>query len=136
MFKGKSLFAIIHSGGLAMYILLFCSVLSLAVIIERLIYYRKKARQNEVVLDDELSARLASTDNQSDVASLAIVDSDIMQMQKYISKLRGDYADVLLLHYVQDLPISEVANALGKSEGAVRVMLHRALEELRGFYEQ
>jgi biopolymer transport protein ExbB len=44
MFAGKNIFAVIHSGGLAMYILLFCSVLSLAVIIERIIYYRKKSR--------------------------------------------------------------------------------------------
>jgi len=44
MFTGKNIFAIIHSGGLSLYILLFCSILSLAVIIERMIYYRKKSR--------------------------------------------------------------------------------------------
>ena len=44
MFKGKSIFAIIHIGGLAMYVLIFCSILSLAVILERLIYYKRQSR--------------------------------------------------------------------------------------------
>lgn len=44
MFEGKNLWAIIQSGGWAMYILLFCSVLSLAVILERVIYYRLKSK--------------------------------------------------------------------------------------------
>ncbi len=98
-------------------------------------YFRKKARQNEVALNDELSAQLASADSQSDAANLAIINSDITQMQKHLSQLRSDYADVLILHYVQDMPIGEVAHVLEKSEGAVRVMLHRALEELKQFYE-
>ena len=44
MFKGKTIWLIIHSGGFAMYVLLFCSILSLAVIFERIIYFRKKSR--------------------------------------------------------------------------------------------
>ena len=48
MFQGQSIWAVIHTGGFAMYILLFCSVLSIAVILERLIYYRKKSRVKRV----------------------------------------------------------------------------------------
>ena len=44
MFEGKSVWEIFRIGGFTMYILLFCSVLSIGVIMERLIYYRKKAR--------------------------------------------------------------------------------------------
>ena len=41
MFKGKTIWLIIHSGGFAMYVLLFCSILSLAVIFERIIYLER-----------------------------------------------------------------------------------------------
>lgn len=44
MFKGKSIWQIIQLGGFAMYVLLFCSVLSLAVIAERVLYYRRMSR--------------------------------------------------------------------------------------------
>jgi biopolymer transport protein ExbB len=44
MFEGKSMLEIFRIGGFTMYILLFCSVLSLGVIIERLIYYARKSK--------------------------------------------------------------------------------------------
>ncbi|HBU69553.1 MAG TPA: hypothetical protein DEE98_04120 [Elusimicrobia bacterium] len=48
MFEGKSLFEIFHMGGFTMYILLFCSVLSLAVIIGRLFTYSSKSRIDKI----------------------------------------------------------------------------------------
>jgi biopolymer transport protein ExbB len=44
MLKGMSLWMIINTGGAAMYILLLCSVFSLTVIVERLMYYRRQSR--------------------------------------------------------------------------------------------
>jgi biopolymer transport protein ExbB/TolQ len=44
MFEGKSLWQIFHIGGFTMYILLFCSVWSFGVIINRLIDYAAKSR--------------------------------------------------------------------------------------------
>jgi len=38
------LWQIIETGGITMYILLFCSILSLTVIIERLLYYRRRSK--------------------------------------------------------------------------------------------
>ncbi len=43
MFKGQSIFAIIHAGGFTMYMLILCSVISVAVIIERLLYYKNRS---------------------------------------------------------------------------------------------
>jgi biopolymer transport protein ExbB len=64
MFKGQTIWAIIHTGGFAMYVLLFCSILSLGVILERLIYYRKKSRVKRVdfikSIKSELNAGRAS----------------------------------------------------------------------------
>lgn len=39
---------------------------------------------------------------------------------------------VIVLRYLEDLPAAEVADILGKREGAVRATCHRALENLRG----
>jgi biopolymer transport protein ExbB len=38
------LWQIIETGGITMYVLLFCSILSLTVIIERLLYYRRRSK--------------------------------------------------------------------------------------------
>ncbi len=46
MFAGKTILEIIQIGGFTMYILLFCSFLSIAILVERIIYYRKRSKTN------------------------------------------------------------------------------------------
>ena len=45
-------------------------------------------------------------------------------------ELRADSFRAVWLHYHEDLPLREVAQVLGKREGAVKVMLHRARKSL------
>ena len=47
-------------------------------------------------------------------------------------KLPPPYAEVLRLHDLEDRTISEVAEAMGRSRGAVCMLRLRALEQLRG----
>lgn len=44
MFAGKTIWEIIQIGGFTMYILLFCSFLSVTILLERIIYYRRRSR--------------------------------------------------------------------------------------------
>jgi biopolymer transport protein ExbB len=44
MFAGKTVWEILQIGGFTMYILIFCSILSIAVFLERIIYYRKRSK--------------------------------------------------------------------------------------------
>jgi biopolymer transport protein ExbB/TolQ len=44
MFEGKTVWGILQTGGFTMYILLFCSVLSVTILLERIIYYRKRSK--------------------------------------------------------------------------------------------
>ena len=48
MFEGKNILEIINMGGFTMYILLFCSVLSLGVMLAKLASYRRKSRTGRV----------------------------------------------------------------------------------------
>jgi biopolymer transport protein ExbB/TolQ len=44
MFTGKSIWEIVQIGGFTMYILLFCSILSITILLERILYYRRKSK--------------------------------------------------------------------------------------------
>ncbi len=55
MFAGKTFLEVIQIGGFTMYILLFCSFLSIAILLERIIYYRKRSKTNRT----EFMARIA-----------------------------------------------------------------------------
>ncbi len=48
-----------------------------------------------------------------------------------LTRLEPDQQNVLLMKFVEDLSNKEIADALGKTEGAVRVIQHRALKQLK-----
>ena len=48
-----------------------------------------------------------------------------------IAGLKRDHRDVLLLRFFGDCSVTETAKAMGRNEGAVRVLQHRALAALR-----
>lgn len=48
-----------------------------------------------------------------------------------IKKLKNIEADVVTMRFIDDLSIKEVALAVGKTEGAVKLIQHRALEKIK-----
>lgn len=59
------------------------------------------------------------------------LDSDMATVKNCLTKLNNDYQNVLVWKYIDGYSNKEIAEMSGKSEGAVRVMLHRALKVLR-----
>jgi RNA polymerase sigma-70 factor (ECF subfamily) len=59
---------------------------------------------------------------------LAVVQRDEASAAwKAIGQLPADRRRAIVLRFVDDMSTAEIASVLGKSEGAVRVLLHRAL---------
>jgi RNA polymerase sigma-70 factor (ECF subfamily) len=57
--------------------------------------------------------------------------SDETSVREAVLKLRGDQRQVIMLRFVEELDYREVAEVIGKSVPAVRVIQHRALGNLR-----
>jgi len=62
MFAGKTIWEIFQTGGFTMYILLFCSLLSVTVLLERIFFYRKMSKTNRVEFMTRLKKVLKSGD--------------------------------------------------------------------------
>ncbi len=56
---------------------------------------------------------------------------DVDQVLKLVDKLNPKYRDPLLLRYVEDLSVSEIAKTLGVSENVISVRLHRAIKQVQ-----
>lgn len=56
---------------------------------------------------------------------------EIEQVQKAITQLSPEQQDVIILKFTEDLSNEEIADALGKTEGAVRLLQHRAVNNLK-----
>jgi RNA polymerase sigma-70 factor (ECF subfamily) len=57
--------------------------------------------------------------------------TDIERTMKLLSKIKPEYQDIVIWHYLDDLSIKEISKILDKPENNVRVTLHRALNSLK-----
>jgi len=57
--------------------------------------------------------------------------SDFLKIKKCLQQLKEDYQNVIILRHIENLSIKEIAGILDKSEASTRVLLHRALKQLK-----
>lgn len=52
-------------------------------------------------------------------------------VRKAVATLKPDYQDVIIMRFVEDVSLRETAAILKKTEGAVKLIQHRAVKELK-----
>ncbi len=90
-------------------------------------YYREKDKTK--IVSTEFIPQIA--DNRTNVHEKAVLGSDIEMVKSAIQNLKKDYQDVLIWHYLEDMPVAEIAQILDKPNGTIRVMIHRGLKALK-----
>lgn len=55
----------------------------------------------------------------------------IRKVLEEIRLLKPEYQDVLMMRFVEDMSVKDTASAMHRSEGAVKVLQHRAMKELQ-----
>jgi len=75
----------------------------------------------------EAAAGVAASD---DVEGGAVARSEASAAWAAVRRLPGDRRRAVVLRFVDDLSTAEIAGILERSEGAVRVLLHRALRSV------
>lgn len=93
-------------------------------------HYREKAKTQTVSAD-----YVSIADPEQDLEEQAFSRSDLDTIRLALTDLKDNYQEIVVWHYVDDLSIPEISKMLKKSEGAVRVMLHRALKSLKNKVE-
>jgi RNA polymerase sigma-70 factor (ECF subfamily) len=73
---------------------------------------------------------------EADPASLAEAQFSRQEIRQAINKLNGDRQQVILMRFIEDFSYAEIAATLGKSEGAIRVIIHRGLAKLKTILEK
>jgi RNA polymerase sigma-70 factor (ECF subfamily) len=92
--------------------------------------YRNRAKRPEAPLTEE--------DDQGDKGKAARsveIKEETEKLLMIIRKLKQEYQEVLLLRYVEDFSIGEIAVITRKTRTSVRVTLHRELKKLKNFAE-
>ena len=91
-------------------------------------HYRKNSKINNQSLED---AATELVDTKQDLVENLATKEDVESLLKKIDELKDEYRDVLILRYVNELNVAEIAEVVGKSKGNVRVIVYRATKALR-----
>jgi len=93
-------------------------------------HYRKN-RQTE-----EIDEGLPDTEQGNNPDYQTNVKLTNVRLRKVICRLPDKYQQVVILKYINELDNKEIADSIGKSEAAVRIIQFRALEKLRGLLSE
>jgi RNA polymerase sigma-70 factor (ECF subfamily) len=93
-------------------------------------WFRQQAKGTAIPLNEELAA-----DGGSSLDSLQ--ERQIHQrLRQAISQLTPSQQQVILLRFGEGLKLGEIGQILGKSEGSVKLIQHRAIKRLRKLLER
>lgn len=70
-------------------------------------------------------------DNRVNLEEEALSKSDFDRIKLALNKIKPEYQDLIIFHYLDELSVPEIAKIINKSEGNVRVALHRSLNALK-----
>jgi RNA polymerase sigma-70 factor (ECF subfamily) len=86
---------------------------------------RRSARRHPAaILDEAVGAIIADP---LDVEGDVVRRDETAAAWRAVGRLPGDRRRAVVLRFVDELSTAEIAGVLGRSEGAVRVLIHRAL---------
>jgi len=89
-------------------------------------HYRRNARR-DVINDVEMMENIVD-DKQQSLLSQVDTNIDMQSIEKLMRQMKDEYREVIVLKYLEELSIAEIAKILNKTKGSVRVTLHRALK--------
>lgn len=86
-------------------------------------WYRDRRRSKVLPLEDLVTAAqdMELPENMEEVA----------QVRRAVARLTLERQQLLLLRFVEELPHVEIGRIMGRSEGAVKALLHRTLKSLK-----
>ena len=98
-------------------------------------YYRAQKRdREEVELDaDPIVDRYRRLSTPS---AKLLLKEEIERLERAFDQLSDEHREIIGLAHMMDLPRTEIATRLGKNEGAVRSLLHRAMARLSSILEE
>jgi len=91
-------------------------------------HYRKQGRVQLINAD---SGEVQIADPKADFEQKAVLASDMDAVRKALGEMNEDYQNAIIWRYLEDMPVKDVSQLMERSEEATRVLLHRAMKDLR-----
>ncbi len=86
------------------------------------------SRKNKEDLVGDEKMELIKDDNELNFDDKYINDENLFST---LSSLEDDYRDIVVMYYINEMSLKDVAEVFGKTQGATKTMLSRALKKLK-----
>jgi RNA polymerase sigma-70 factor (ECF subfamily) len=93
-------------------------------------YYRDRSRKPTSTLDD------AEVGQPHDTEDLVVGREDAVAVLEGVRALPEDRREALIMRFALGMDNREIARALGRTDGATKVLIHRAIKQLEQELEQ
>lgn len=93
-------------------------------------HYRETGHKISVSLDDEES-KIDVIDEAEDPQERMDQAANLELIKSKLPLLKEEYREVIIMKFINDLTLEEIADITGKKKGNIRVLLHRALGALK-----
>jgi len=90
-------------------------------------YYRDRSRRPQTAIDD--ADQLASTHT---TEALVEDRDDLKRILECVQQLPDDRREALIMRFALGMDNREIARAMGRTDGATKVLIHRAIKQLEG----
>jgi RNA polymerase sigma-70 factor (ECF subfamily) len=80
---------------------------------------------------EEIGEPAAEPTPNSDPGQALLDEEELGRLLRAVARLPLEQRQAVILRFVEELPHAEIAQALGRSEGSARVLVHRTLATLR-----
>lgn len=88
------------------------------------------------VEENENSFQRELKDEKQNLVKEAELNSDMENVYRKLEELKEEYKEIIILKYVNELTLPEIASITGRTRNNARVRLHRALKALRTLIEE
>ena len=89
-------------------------------------YYRAKKETSSLDTLENTDLK----DVKQDPQEVAAVKDEYERILRLLNNIKEEYKEIILLKHINELSWDEISQALGKSKGSLRVLLHRATKAL------
>jgi RNA polymerase sigma-70 factor (ECF subfamily) len=90
-------------------------------------YYRDRSRRPQTNIDDAGALATAHT-----TEGLVQDREELQRILRGVQELPDDRREALIMRFALGMDNREIARALGRTDGATKVLLHRAIRQLEG----
>ncbi|MFC1700736.1 RNA polymerase sigma factor [Patescibacteria group bacterium] len=92
-------------------------------------FYRKRSKKELSLIDSDKN--VLNIAGEIDLYRKAEFDSELKEIVKSINKIKGEYQNIIIWHYLEDFSIKEISQITEKPQGSIRVLLYRAMKSLK-----